>query len=199
MKNGLRFLATEKGKQVVLFCLGAMIVIGGVAWYYDYGQWAIHQGYVARCDELKANIQEARRLAMTVAQTAAMRTQMQRFLDAQEASMVSGDQFVWVIREISQLAESQPVANVTTQPGSLVPHARKLTRQWYVTRLEFTGEYDQVGKFVQELENHFPEGEVRSLTIVSSVDAPTIHRVALDLALLVRPVSDASQKVEPKP
>ena len=109
--------------------------------------------------------------------------------------MVDGNQFAWVIREISQLAESQPVNNVTTLPGNVSPHVRNPAQQWYITQLEFVGDYDQIGMFVKELENHFPEAEIRSLNILAT-EVPAIHRATLDLALLIRPVTP--QRTGPK-
>ena len=187
--NGMNFLNTEKGKQFILLAIAALGVIGGVAWYYDYSQWTIHQACLAKTAKLKSDIATAQQLALTVAQTAEMRVEMQHFVNAHEATMVSGDQFAWVIREISQLAESQPVGNVVTQPGNVIPHARKSAYSWYVTHLEFSGDYDQIGQFIQLLENHFPEAEIRTLTI-SATDVVASHRVGLDLALLVQPVVD---------
>ena len=196
----MQMLTSEKGKKLVLLTFGALIIVGGVTWYYDYNQWTIHQKYQAKIDALKKDITEARRLALTLSQTAATRVKMHQFVEAHEATMVSGDQFAWVIREISHLAESQPVGNVSTQPGNIVQHARKANRQWYVTHLEFVGDYDQIGTFVRELENHFPEAEIRAITIVGT-ETPAIHRAALDLALLMRPAEAAgsallAQKIE---
>ena len=195
--NGRSCLATGKGRKVVLLSLGALIVISGVAWYYDHNQWVIHREHQAQIGVLKQNIATARRLAISMTQTAALRAEIQQFVDAHEATMVSDDQFAWVIREISQIAESQPVENVTTQPGVVVPHARKPTRQWYVTQLGFVGDYDQIGVFVKELENHFPEAEIRSLTIVAT-QTPANHRATLELLLLMRPVAPASATVSLK-
>ena len=185
--NGLSCLMTERGQKLALLSLSALIVISGVAWYYDYNQWLIHHAHQAKIAVLKQNITTARRLASDMTQTAALRAEIQQFVDVHEATMVSDDQFTWVIREISQLAESQPVDNVTPQPGNVVPHARKSMCQWYVTHLGFVGDYDQIGMFVQELENHFPEAEIRSLNIVATA-TPTSHRTTLDLFLLMRPV-----------
>lgn len=196
-----QLLTSEKGKQLVLLTLGALIIVGGVSWYYDYNQWAIHQKCQAKINALKKNIAEVHQLALTLSQTAATRVKLHQFVDAHEATMVSGDQFAWVIREISHLAESQPVGNVSTQPGNVVQHARKANRQWYVTHLEFVGDYDQIGTFVRELENHFPEAEIRSITIVAT-ETPAIHRATLDLALLMCPSEMTgsallAQKTEP--
>lgn len=196
--NGMSYLTTEKGRKLVLLTLGALIVISGVAWCYDYNQWVIHRTHQTTIDVIKQNIATAHRQAIDMAQTAKLRAEIQRFVDVHEATMVSDDQFAWVIREISQLAESQPVDNVTPQPGSVVPHARKPTRQWYVTHLGFVGDYDQIGVFIQELENHFPEAEIRSLNIVATA-MPTSHRATLDLFLLMRPVAaPAAAIVTPK-
>ena len=68
---------------------------------------------------------------------------------------------------------------------------RSPLRQCYTTRLEFSGDYDQIGTFIQALENRFPQAEIRSLTI-GATDAPSVHRVALELVLLVRPAPAAS-------
>ena len=186
MNDVLRFLNTEKGKKFILILLGALILIGGVALVYDYDQWTAHEANQAKIDALNKEILNARRLALTVAQTAEIRVKMQHFIDSHESTMVSGDQFAWVIREISQLAESQGMGNVITQPGVIVPHPRKPMRQSYVTHLEFTGDYDQIGAFIQALENHFPEAEIRSLNIVAT-EIPAVHRAAVELALLIRP------------
>ena len=182
-----RFLNSDKGKQFILLVLGTLVLNGAVAWFYDYDQWTAQGANQAKIEELKTDISSARRLAFTVAQTAGVRAKMQQFIEAHEATMVNGDQFAWVIREISQIAESQPVIDVVTQPGTVVPHSRKPMRQCYVTHLEFAGDYDQIGTFIQVLENHFPEGEIRTLNIMAT-EAPAIHRVTLDLALLIRPV-----------
>jgi len=190
------FLNSDRGKQLMLLVFGALILNGAVVWFYDLAQWASYQANQAKTEGLKTDILAARRLAFTVAQTAVVRGKMQQFIEAHEATMVGGDQFAWVIREISQLAESQPVANVIIQPGAVAPHSRKPIRQCYVTHLEFTGDYDQIGTFIQTLENHFPEGEIRSLNI-GATDAPTIHRVTLDLALLIRPVPVAPAGLAP--
>ena len=190
------FLNSDRGKQLMLLVVGALILNGAVVWFYDFAQWESYQANQAKIEGLKTDILSAQRLAFMVAQTAGVRAKMQQFIDTHEATMVGGDQFAWVIREISQLAESQPVANVITQPGAVAPHSRKPMRQCYVTHLEFTGDYDQIGTFIQTLENHFPEGEIRSLNI-GATDAPTIHRVTLDLALLIRPVPAAPAAVAP--
>ena len=190
--NGRGFLATGPARKFGLVSLVALIVVGGVSWFYGYNQWTIYQAYQAKIGGLKQNIAEAQQLDRTLTQTAAVRVKVCQFVDAHEETMVSGDYFAWVIREISQLAEAQPVGHVTTQVGHVTQHARKAARQWYVTHLEFTGDYDQIGRFVRELENHFPEAEIRSLTM-QATEAPATHRATLDLALLVRPVMETGR------
>jgi len=111
------FLNSDRGKQLMLLVVGALILNGAVVWFYDFAQWESYKANQAKIEGLKTDILSARRLAFMVAQTAGVRAKMQQFIEAHEGTMVNGDQFAWVIREISQLAESQPVANVITQPG----------------------------------------------------------------------------------
>ena len=112
---------------------------------------------------------------------------MQAFVDTQRATMVSGDPFAWVVREIELLAENQPVRDVAPRTGTVVRHPRKDRYECYVTHIEFVGSYNQIGAFVQELENKFPEAEIRSLDIAGSDNAEAGHRAAIDLALMERP------------
>ena len=53
-------------------------------------------------------------------------------------------------------------------------------------------------KIKQELENKFPEAEVRSLDIAGSDGTETGLRATIDLALMVRPELD-SEKTAAKP
>ena len=201
--NDGRILTAENRLKIVALSLGALLVIGGVAWFYDANQWAIHQAHQAKIDALNHKLMESRKLAILLNQTVELRAQMQQFVDAQEGTMVDGDQFAWVIREIGQLAESQLVNNnVTILPGTVSQQTRKPALQCYVTHLEFVGDYDQIGLFIKDLENHFPEAEIRSLAILAT-ETPAAHRASLDLALLVRPAgpsdsATAAPKTEPK-
>jgi Tfp pilus assembly protein PilO len=185
--KGLRALPKEKLQRIVL--VGTMALIGMVmAWFlYGHKQWVALNVNRASIAKLKGDVAKAKESAQAMAQTVPLRGKMQAFVEAQRATMVSGDPFAWVVREIALLAGSQPVRDITMRPGGVLRHPRKDRYELYVTRIEFVGRYDQIGAFVQELENKFPEAEVRSLDIAGSDSAEAGHRAAIDLAFAVRP------------
>ena len=185
--KGLRTLPKEKLQRIVL--VGTMALIGVVmAWFlYGHKQWVVLNVNRVDIAKLKGDVAKANQSAQAMAQITPLRGKIEAFVEAQRATMVSGDQFAWVVREIALLAGSQPVRDITMRPGAVLHHPRKDRYELYVTRIEFVGSYDQIGAFVQELENKFPEAEVRSLDIAGSDNAEARHRAAIDLALVVRP------------
>ena len=185
--NGLRTLPKEKLQRIVL--VGTMALVGMVmAWFlYGHKQWIALNVNRANIVKLKEDIAKAKQSVQAMAQTMPLREKIQALVEAQRATMVSGDPYAWVVREITALAGSQPVRDVTTRSGSVLHHPRKDRYELYVTHIEFAGTYDQIGAFVQELENKFPEAEIRSLDIAGSDSAEAGHRAAIDLALMVRP------------
>jgi len=188
--KGLRTIPKEKLQRIVL--VGTMALTGMVAEWFIYGhkQWVALNTNRVSIARLKEDVAKAKQSAQTLAQTMPMRGKIQAFVETQQATMVSGDQFAWVVREIAHLAGTHPVRDITMRPGGMLHHARKTRYELYVTRIEFVGNYDQIGAFVQELENKFPEAEVRSLYITGSDNVETGHRVAIDFALVVQPGSE---------
>ena len=57
--NDGRILTAENRLKIVALSLGALLVIGGVAWFYDANQWAIHQAHQAKIDAIKAEVPKA--------------------------------------------------------------------------------------------------------------------------------------------
>jgi Tfp pilus assembly protein PilO len=193
--KGLRALPKEKLQRIVL--VGMMALIGMVmAWFlYGHKQWVALNVNRASIVKLKEDIAKAKQSAQAMAQTMSHREEMQKFVEAQRATMVSGDSFAWVVREIAQLAGSQPVRDITMRPGGVLQHPRKDRYELYVTRIEFVGSYDQIGAFMQELENKFPEAEIRFMDITGSDNAEVGHRAAIDLALIERPQLESEKPV----
>ena len=193
-----RALPKEKLQRVVL--VGMMTLIGVVAAWILYGskQLAVLNEHRLKVAKLKEDVANAQRSAQAMVQTMPLREKMRAFVDSQRITMVSGDPFAWVVGNVMVLAESQPVRDINMRPGNMMPHPRKDRYGWYVMRIEFVGSYDQIGAFVQELENKFPEAEVRSLDIAGSDGTETGLRATIDLALMVRPELD-SEKTAAKP
>ena len=122
---------------------------------------------------------------------------MKSFVETQQAAMVSGDPFAWVVREISLLAEQHPVRVSGLRPGARAEAGGQSKFPTYTTRIDFSGTYDQIGEFVRDLENRFPTAGIRSLSVVGGADDKGQHAVVLDIALPVQPAEPA-KKTEAK-
>jgi Tfp pilus assembly protein PilO len=200
--NAVRAISKEKLQKIVLVGMIALTGISGVWMFYGSKQWAALKKQKEEVAKLQKDVDDAKQSAQAIMRTAPLRDKMQAFVDTQRATMVSGDPFAWVVREIELLAENQPVRDVAPRTGTVVRHPRKDRYECYVTHIEFVGSYHQIGAFVEKLENRFPEAEIRMLDIAAS-EVPDKHRAALGLMLLVRPEMDwektaAQPTTEPK-
>jgi hypothetical protein len=71
--------------------------------------------------------------------------------------------------------------------GGKIEPAGKSKCSTYTSHIEFTGAYDQIGVFIQDLENKFPTGEIRALSVSGSAEDRGQHQAAVDLRLRVLP------------
>ena len=116
-------------------------------------------------------------------------------VETQRAAMITGDPFAWVVRELSLLAEQEPV-----HVGGLHPAGKieiKSGGPSYSTRIDFSGTYDQIGAYVRDLENRFPTSEVQTLSVAGNHDDKGRHEATLEIALRVQ-ATHANEKVEAK-
>ncbi|MGD0016364.1 MAG: hypothetical protein ABSC38_02445 [Verrucomicrobiia bacterium] len=200
--NALRAISKEKLQKIVLVGMIALTGISGVWMFYGSNQWTTLKKRKEEVAKLQKDVDDAKQSAQAITRTAPLREKMQAFVDTQRATMVSGDPFAWIVREIALLAENQPVRDVAPRTGTVVRHPRKDRYECYVTHIEFIGSYRQIGAFVEKLENRFPEAEIRMLDIAAS-GVTGRHRAALDLMLLMRPEMEwektaAKPTTEPK-
>lgn len=198
MKKGyFSKLPKDKLQKVVLICILTLIAVVGVVQFYLLKNWsalAETQGGIAK---LHDQIRQADRKARSVAQDVTNRAEMKTFVDAQWATMITGDPFAWVVREVSLLAEQHPVHVGGLRPGTKAESDGRSKSSIYKTRIEFSGTYDQIGVFVRDLENRFPTSEIESLSISGGADDKGEHTAALDIGLRMQP-TEPSKKAEEK-
>lgn len=180
-------LPKEQLQKVILVALGALV---GVALSYQFlwsRGWTRYTKAGSEIDRLTAAISETEHRQQTLTSTAGANQQMRSFVETQQAAMVSGDAFAWVVREISLLADEQPIRVVSLRPGlEAGPAGADKSLAVYAVRLEITGEYDAVGRFIRDLENRFPTAEIRSLELVAN-STDDGHQANLDFTIMVRP------------
>jgi Tfp pilus assembly protein PilO len=197
MRSGfLRKLPKEKLQKLVLICMLTLIAVVGVIQFYVLKNWRALAEAEASVTKLNDQIRQAERKARDAKQDVAYRAELKSFVGTQRAAMISGDPFAWVVREISLLAEQHPVRVTALHPGDKVESSGRSKRQVYATRIDISGTYDQIGVFVRDLENKFPTGEIRSLSISGTADDKGQHAATLGIALPLQPAEPTKKAPE---
>ncbi|MEI6085030.1 MAG: hypothetical protein WCS70_12100 [Verrucomicrobiota bacterium] len=183
----LKSLSKEKLQKFILTVVICLIAIGAVVNFYVLKN--VHELSVAKeaAGKLKTQIDEVETEQKGEAAKAALREQLRAFLGVQEQRLVQGDSFSWIVREMALLAEKHPVHVANVTPGSSAPSVLKPQYDLYSTRLEVTGAYDDLGRFVRDLENSFPTCAIRTLAMVVADATRNECRINLELTLLMQP------------
>jgi hypothetical protein len=196
MKRGyLQKLPKDKLQKIVLICIVTLVTLVGTAQFYVLKNWSTLTETKNQIAKLDDQIREGERKTRQASQDVAHRAQVKAFVETQRAAMISGDPFAWVVRELSLLAEQEPVHMDGLHPADKVE--MKTGNPLYSTRIEFSGTYDQIGAYVRDLENRFPTSEIQSLSVAGSHDDKGHHEATLEIAFHVQP-THASEKLEAK-
>jgi Tfp pilus assembly protein PilO len=195
--NFMRQLPKDKQQKLVLVGIVTLIAVVGTLQFYVLKNWTALRNANNRIAKVNEQIQEAEHKLKQAAQNEMYRQEVKAFVETQQAAMIAGDPFAWVVREISLLAEGRPIRVIGLNPGSKIESAGKSKCAMYATRIDITGSYDQIGAFICDLENKFPTGEIRSLTVAGGPDDKNQHQALLNLALVMQP-EQPSKKTEGK-
>jgi Na+-transporting NADH:ubiquinone oxidoreductase subunit NqrC len=192
--NFLRTLPKEKLKMIVLIVVVTLIAIVIIGHFYVARELAASSESNRQIAKLKQQVEEADRASQQELQNKQLRETATAFVGVQEATMVTGDPFSWVVRQISLLAEQHPVHVMSMHPGGNVQHDQGSHYSMYTTQIDVEGTYDQVGAFIEDFENKFPTGQIRSLTLVPSGANGSARRATIDLGFLIQPERDGMSK-----
>ncbi|MGO9245263.1 MAG: hypothetical protein ACLPT4_00785 [Verrucomicrobiia bacterium] len=193
----LKKIPKEKLQQVVLVCIVILAAVAGVVELYVLKNWTELTETEASITKLADQIREGERQARGAQQDVAHRAEVKSFVEAQQAAMVSGDAFAWVVREISLLAEQHPVRITALHPGIKSETTGESKGRTYMCGIDVSGTYDQIGAFVRDLENKFTTAEIQSLSMGGSADDKGQHGATLTITLRVLP-PEPSKKTEAK-
>jgi Tfp pilus assembly protein PilO len=198
MKLGfLSKVPKQKLQQIVLVCIVSLAAVVGVIEFYVIKNWSALTEAKASIGKLHDQIQQAQRKARDAKQGVAYRAQVKSFVETQQATMISGDPFAWVVREVSLFAEQHPVKMGALHPGSRGDSGGSSKSPTYTMHLEFSGSYDEIGEFVRDLENRFPTAEIQSLLVSGTADDKGNHSASLEIALRMQ-LSEPPKKAEAK-
>lgn len=181
-------ITKDKLQKVVLVGVLSLAAIALVGHLCAWKQITARSAAKRQIAELDGKIKELQTRTLEAKQSKSTREQMRFIVDAQRATMVSGDPFSWVVREMSLLSEHHPVQILSMRPGALGPHSQYSRYSVFTTRLELAAGYDQIGEFIRDIENKFPTAQIQSLELGAG-QSDRDHRVTLELAFLVQPDS----------
>jgi cell division protein FtsL len=193
----LKKMPKEKLQQVVFVCIVTLVAVVAVVEFYVLNNWTTLAQTEASIAKLADQIREGERQARDAQQDVAHRAEVKSFVEAQQAAMVSGDPFAWVVREISLLAEQHPVRITALHPGIKTDTAGESKGRTYTSGIDVSGTYDQIGAFVRDLENKFSTAEIRSFSLGGNADDGGQHGAVLTITLRVLP-PEPSKKTEAK-
>jgi cell division protein FtsL len=193
----LKKMPKEKLQRVVLVCIVTLAAVVGVVEYYVLKNWTAVSEAEASITKLTDQIRQGERQARGAQQDVAHRAEVKSFVEAQQAGMVSGDPFAWVVREISLLAQQHPVRITALHPGINADTTGESKGHAYMAGLDVSGTYDQIGEFVRDLENKFSTAEIRSFSLAGNADDRGQHGASLTIVLRVLP-PETPKKAEAK-
>lgn len=193
----LKKMPKEKLQQVVFVGIVILAAVVGVMEFYVLKNWTALSETEEGITKLADQIREGEREARGAQQDVAHRAEVKSFVEAQQAAMVSGDAFAWVVREISLLAEQHPVRITALHPGVKAETTAESKGRTYVAGIDVSGTYDQIGAFVRDLENKFSTAEIRSFTLTGSAEDKGEHGASLVITLRVLP-PESPKKTEVK-
>jgi len=192
--NFLKNLPKDQLQKIILVGIVTLAAVAGTVQFYVFRQWHALFEAKAQIETLTGQVADAQHRQSAATEHEIQVQQLQQFVETQQTGMAQGDAFAWVVREISLLVEKHPVRVLSLRPGANSKQApNKETAATYSTRLEVAGTYDQLGQFIQDLENHFPTAEIRALEIAGNSGGPGTHQANIDLAFLVRPEPTAEK------
>ena len=177
----------EKLQQVAFVCIITLAALVGVVEYYVLRNWTALTETKARISKLADQIQQAERQARGAQQDVAHRAEVKSFVQAQQAGMISGDPFAWVVREISLAAQDHPIRITALHPDNKVETAGETKARTYTAGIDVSGTYDQIGVFVRDLENRFTTAEIQSFSLGGNADDRGQHGASLSITLRVLP------------
>ena len=203
MKNPLQNMPKQKLQHLMVIGILTLIVVCGIFLFWISGRYDTWTSSREKIQKLIPQIDAAERSDLAETQNEAMRRQLTVLIETQRVTMVTGDVFSWGLREFTLFAEKYPIQLIGLRPGLRLPHPRETGFETYSVAMDLKGEYDDIGRFVADMENHFPTAYVRGLNFTAGDGTVGGRQATMEVAFLIWPESgniwiNPKTKEEPK-
>jgi Tfp pilus assembly protein PilO len=182
-------LSKEKKQHWILTIIVMVAIIYGV-WFY---------GIDKQAQKERSDTNEKDNLAQEIADTdkAILREKnnreqakvFQNYIAMAESKMPKGNTETWLVTELSNIATRHKITllNTVLQPVKSLSDF-KFSGQPYQLEgfhLDLKGEFNQIGSFIQDMENSMPMVEVNEVSITSGSEiAPYVHSVSMSICIV---------------
>jgi Tfp pilus assembly protein PilO len=184
-------LSPEKQKK---FLLTLIIVVGVAAglWFFviTYLRTKDHKDTKALA-QLKQDTKNRRDDISKERRNRQMAQSYVSYIANAEKQMPQGVAETWLVQQLGEIAGKHEISISNTAVQSIKPWSEfKFKDQPYQLvgfRFELKGEFNQIGKFLEDIENNVPLMEVDDISITAGSDiSPHVHTVSIRVSMVTK-------------
>ena len=184
-------LSPEKQKKFVLTFLVMALAVAAIYFLVIQGLTIKQKADTAELKHLRQEIVNKKKEIQTEKNDRESAKQYQAFIAASESEMPKGNIETWLVKELSEIAIRQKLelSNTIIQPIRELSDFKFKDQPYRLegVHFEFQGDFNQIGKFLEDIENNRPLMEVDDLTITAgSARAPYIHTVSMRVSMVTK-------------
>jgi hypothetical protein len=196
--KSLRKLPKEKLQQLILVAILTTIGVAAMVVFWIGKEIESLSSDTEQIAKLSKEVRELETKARQDTNNQPRVQQMTAFVEPLRETMVTGDAYMWAVREIRLREEQHPgVPILGISMGGRGSHPRCPDYEVCAVSIELEGTYDQIGVFLRDFENNYPTGEIRSLSL-GTAEGPRRH-ASLQLTFLMYPEAKLGPKVKEEP
>jgi Tfp pilus assembly protein PilO len=184
-------LTKEKKQNLLLTILVITGLIYGV-WYFlidRQGRYAERD--TNEKDRLEKEIKDTEIAIKRETNNREQAKVFQVYIQTAESQMPKGTVDAWLLKELSDIAAKNHLTldNTLLQPLKALSDFKMKGQPYELAgfHMDIKGEFNQIGSFIQEMENKMPMVEINDISITSGSEAaPYIHTVSMTVCVCLQ-------------
>lgn len=194
----LRQMPKEKMQKLVLVGIFTLIGVAAMVMFWVNEERSSLIASKEKIGKLEPQIFDRERKERAEVLNEPLRLRLVAFVQTQQQVMVTGDLFSWAVREVTLFAERYPVQMLNVRPGQRQAHLTVGGYEIYSVHMEVRGKYDELGRFICGLENHFSSAQIRMVDLTPGDVTGPVRGAMIELGFLIWPET-ATAWIAPKP
>jgi hypothetical protein len=191
--NAFNKLPKEKRNELILVVVITIAILAGLGFGLIGHQKTVLKGLEQQKKDQQSKLDHMQSMIKLAPQTQTELVAKAGLLDAQEATMASGDLFSWFIGVLRPFKQNYRVdiPQIGTPEKADMNLLPKFPYQQATLSLAGTARFHELGRFLADLENQFPHARLLNLDVEpsSSTTEKDLLSFRVDLVMLVKPGS----------